>query len=63
MTLTDILPAIWHKLRPKPVSARANRRLIDDMAERERRMDRLERIGLQRIAVESLYNRPRQIQD
>lgn len=61
--LADILPTIWHKLLPKPVSARANRRLINDMAEREQRMDRLERVGLGKHAAENLYNRPRQLQD
>jgi len=66
MTLSDILhlPAVWSRLiGRRPITtdsglARSARKLLPQMAERERQMDALERVGLQAHAVENIYPPP-----
>lgn len=63
MNLAQILPKIWHKLKPRPLSPKSTRNLIDELAERERRIDNMKRAGLGNHAAENLYRRPKQLQD
>ena len=68
-TLSDILDQIMPRLLGKPRAEtkaglrRQTAKLIDELAERERRMDRLERIGMQRHGPENLYTVPKKLEN
>lgn len=61
MKLKDImfLPAVWKRLVGNArITKRGTRRIIETLAERERKIDALKRVGLERHAVENIYDPP-----
>jgi len=60
MKLSDILllPKVWKRLVGDKLTLRGRRRLSIEMAERKRKIEALERIGLGNHAVENIYDPP-----
>lgn len=60
MKLIDIIdrPSIRKRLRGESLSAKGRRRLTEQMAERKRRIDNLERVGLKACDAGEIYDQP-----